>query len=283
MIITQHIIKHNVSALYATMYEPSVEAKASILFCNPMFEERKSAGRAMTECATALCSKGFRILSFDYSGCGDSSGDFEDFSMNDWLSDITTAYNFLKSQSHSAPLGIFGLRLGGSLALQHAKELATCDFIVTWEAIISGKNYVEQELRKKLMKEMITFKKNRGTRATLLEQLHNGKSLDLDGYRLTTEIYNDLCRIDLMNAPATERSCLFLHISHTTNPSKQVTSLNDLWASNKNIEFDTIQMQPFWNLIGHVDCTAAINKTYDWLDKLLSENGGGRQREVFFL
>ena len=269
MDITQHIIRHNVSALYAMLYEPSAEATASIVFCNPMFEERKSTNRAMTEYATFLCSKGFQVLSFDYSGCGDSSGNFEDFSMNDWLADITAACSFLKNKSANSPLGLFGLRFGGSLALQYTKELPPCDFIIAWEAIISGKDYVEQQLRKKLMKEMITFSKNHGTRAALLEQLHNGESIDLDGYALTPEIYNDLCRIDLMNAPYPETPCLFLHINHTNDPAKRVTSLNDLWSSRKNIEFATIQMQPFWNLIGHVDCADAIKNTHEWLNKIL--------------
>ncbi|MCK5850356.1 MAG: alpha/beta hydrolase [Kiritimatiellae bacterium] len=272
MKITQHTIRHNISSLYAMLYEPSVETEASIVFCNPLFEERKSANRTMTEHATFLCSKGFQVLTFDYSGSGDSSGNFEDFSMNDWLSDIATACSFLKSQSHNTPLGLFGLRFGGSLALQYTSELPPCDFVIAWEAIINGEDYVEQELRKKLMKEMITFNKNHGTRTTLLEQLHNGESIDLDGYALTPEIYNDLCRIDLTNASPPENPSLFLHISHTNDPAKRVTSLNNSWSSMKNIEFSTIQMQPFWNLIGHVDCATAIESTYEWLTKILTIN-----------
>ena len=63
--------------------------------------------------------------------------------------------------------------------------------------------YVEQELRKKLRKEMVTFGKNRQTRASLKQSLKEGKAIDFDGYALTPRLYEDLCHVDLLGPEAT--------------------------------------------------------------------------------
>ena len=269
MDITQHIIKRDGVRLYATLYEPDGDTVAAVLICPPLLEERKAANRALVETADNLCTDGFRVLRFDYSGCGDSTGEFDSFTMQDWLADVASTYDFLKQGSLDTPAGIAGLRLGASLAALRVAAERDCDFTVLWEPILDGSAYIQQELRRSLTKEMATFGKNRRSRTDLIEDLENGKPIDLDGYSLSPTLYTNLCALDLARVDMGPKPALVLNITHRDTLAAPLVRLEETWKPN--IAFDAVQLQPFWNLVGYIDPSPAIEKTRTWLTTTLGE------------
>ena len=71
-----------------------------------------------------LTSKGIAVMLFDFTGLGDSEGDFEssDFSGN--IRDLYAASNFLK-ENYEAPKILIGHSLGGAAVLFAAAQLAS--------------------------------------------------------------------------------------------------------------------------------------------------------------
>ena len=126
----QILIPSGTGTLSAVLYLPSGTPRGSILFCNPLFEERKSSQRIMVECARTLCSDGLMVLRFDYRGCGDSTGDFEEFTTDDWLCDINIASQYLAKRARTGNPGLLGLRLGMSYN--------------TWEFALYVKNLTDE-------------------------------------------------------------------------------------------------------------------------------------------
>lgn len=270
----QFLIDDSGPSLHATLYRPDNGVRGTVLFCNPMFEELKASTRLMFEAARAFCMAGFTVLRFDYRGCGDSQGNFEDASVGDWIEDIDRASDFLNNHCpDSVHRLIIGVRLGGMLVLQAGRGSETAERFVLWEPVLNGKSYINQELRKKLTKEMMTFGSNRGTRDSLLAELASGGNVDLDGYCLSSRLYNDLCNMDGSREDGRGRDVLLLNISHQANVSRPFMKFRDvLDGGHFKTTVEAVKLQPFWNLVGYVDGTPLVEKTLTWLNAGTAQN-----------
>jgi exosortase A-associated hydrolase 2 len=269
---SQISIESHGQTLYGMVYMPSGTPGGSVVLCYPLFEERKSAGRLMVNMARTLCADGFAVLTFDYRGCGDSAGEFSDFSIPHWLADIATAIDFLRQRSPATPLGLLGLRLGASLALQTAANRSDIDFVVLWEPILNGREHLEQELRKKLVKEMMTFGKGRDSRSALLKALGDGDEIDFDGYPITPELYQDLRSLDLNTAASHfKKRSLMVQVTSQSTPSKPMVQLQEtLQQAGASNELRLVNEPPFWNLVGVMDGSSIIRETQIWVRQSLS-------------
>lgn len=265
--------RHRLSGM---THEPDGPAAGSVLFCNPLFEERKSAQKILVDTARALCAEGFAVLRFDYRGCGDSEGDFSLFTVRDWLEDIRQAAAFLKARHPGGPMGVLGLRLGASLGIKASSAGAGFDFAVLWEPVPRGREYLEQELRRKLMKEMLTFGRSQASRDALLEALAAGQDIDFDGYPVTPVLYRDMGDVDLtIPLPPPHPRCLMMSIGSSERPSRSLSGLqNAFQASGWMSVAKAVKEQPFWNLVGLVPCPALIQATVSWIKSACSSGAG---------
>jgi len=80
-----------------------------------------------------LASKGYGVLRFDFTGLGDSEGDFEDTNFSSNVEDLVAAADFLKKE-YKAPAMIIGHSLGGAAALFASKKLDSVKCMVTINA-----------------------------------------------------------------------------------------------------------------------------------------------------
>ena len=263
----QVILESNGSRLYGMTYDPAGAPAGAVVICHPLFEERKSAGRVMVELARVLCADGLAVLTFDYRGCGDSAGEFRDYSTPDWIADIRAAVDLMRQHAPACPTGLLGLRLGASLALQVAAERSDIDFIMLWEPVLNGRDHIEQELRKKLMKEMMTFGKGRQTRESLMKTLEQGGEVDFDGYPITSRLYQGLSQLDPAGAAGQFRKrSLVVNITSQSSPSKPAAQLHEaLQKAGSASDLRLVNEPPFWNLIGVVSCPSLLRTTRDWL------------------
>ncbi len=83
----------------------------------------KNIGKAMT-------SNGFAVLRFDFTGLGESDGDFADTNFSGNVSDLIAAADHLEA-NFSAPTLIIGHSLGGAAALFAAAEIASIKAVAT--------------------------------------------------------------------------------------------------------------------------------------------------------
>jgi len=280
------LIPSGSDTLSAMLYRPEGEPKCGVVMCHPLFEERKSAHRVMVDAARALADAGCAVLRFDYRGCGDSSGDFAAFSCPDWRDDIARACRFLTDNTPVKRLGLLGLRLGASLALEAAATLETVDFAVLWEPILNGRRHFDHELRRKVVREMVTFGQSRVTRATLLKDLDDGKPVDLDGFAVTSRLFADIGAIDLTRAspaaqvgralrrpasagsvvPAVLNKVLVVQIAPTGAAPRELQGFKDaIQTAGADVDLVSAEEDPFWNLVGLVECPKLIEKTREWI------------------
>ena len=74
--------------------------------------------------------QGFGVLRFDFTGLGNSEGDFSNTNFSSNVSDLICAYHAI-SNSYDTPKLLIGHSLGGAAALKAAQALSELKAVVT--------------------------------------------------------------------------------------------------------------------------------------------------------
>lgn len=86
--------------------------------------------KAVSTIADTLSQLGIAVLSFDFTGLGDSEGEFSTSGFSSNVSDLIAASRFLE-QNFSAPKLLIGHSLGGAAVIFAAAKLDTVEALVT--------------------------------------------------------------------------------------------------------------------------------------------------------
>ncbi len=85
---------------------------------------------AVRHISKALTQNGFGVLRFDFTGLGDSEGDFADTNFSSNVEDLLAAARFLE-EKYQAPKLLVGHSLGGAAVLFAARQLETVEAVAT--------------------------------------------------------------------------------------------------------------------------------------------------------
>lgn len=149
-----------------------------VLICHGFNGNKVGAQRLFVHCANTLLQKGYAVFRFDFRGHGDSEGEIDHFSIQDWVSDAQLALKFMKDHPciDKDKISVIGVSLGASIALQSftcmslsslvlwAPVFSTSIWLQDWEernGSISSLNaiyYQGVKISSKMMREFVTFK-----------------------------------------------------------------------------------------------------------------------------
>ena len=99
--------------------------------------------RAAVTISRALAQQGIGVLRFDFTGLGESDGDFADTNFSSNVDDLVAAGRYL-SEAHEAPSILIGHSLGGAAVLQAAHELPSVLAVATIGAPSDPGHVVDQ-------------------------------------------------------------------------------------------------------------------------------------------
>lgn len=88
---------------------------------------------AVRNISRSLSQKGFGVLRFDFTGLGDSDGDFADTNFSSNIEDLIQAAQFLEAE-YKAPSILIGHSLGGAAVICAAAQLPSVCAVVTMGA-----------------------------------------------------------------------------------------------------------------------------------------------------
>lgn len=100
--------------------------------CNKNFFAARNISRT-------LAKQGFGVLRFDFTGLGESEGDFSDSNFSGNVEDLHSAADFL-AKNHKAPSILIGHSLGGAAVIFAAQDLISVKAVVTIAAPSSPKH-----------------------------------------------------------------------------------------------------------------------------------------------
>ncbi len=248
--------------LYGVLHCPEGQRRAlGLVFCPPFAEEQKQAYRVFVEMARQLGKLGFPSLRFDYRGTGDSSGPFADFSIAGAVRDIGAAAAFLRQRASVQHVGLIGLRLGASLAWRVADQGLDAALLVLWQPIVDGGLYYRLNIRRMLVRQMMTHGKATGERQT-----GDAETIDLDGFLASRSMCEEIKALKIADCGVRSAECpptLLLQLAPTAEPTAEMKPLIEKVGPRGG--FLPFVLEPFWDRLGYIDCSAPIEATVAWL------------------
>lgn len=86
--------------------------------------------KAVGAISQALTEQGFAVLRFDFTGLGESEGDFADTNFSSNVDDLVAAANYMAAREES-PAVLIGHSLGGAAVLQAAHRIDSVEAVAT--------------------------------------------------------------------------------------------------------------------------------------------------------
>ena len=206
------------------------------VLCPPFAEEEKCVRRVLTEIALDLQRAGHSSLLFNFSGTGDSEGDFADATLDNWRDEIVAMCELVQHRKPNAKVHLLGVRLGASLAAQVAEKCAV-ENLVLLEPVLDGKAYLAQLGQRRRLRGMLTD-------ADKIEDL---SSEDLDGWPLGKDLKTQLEELQLEQLQLPENTRLW-----QIGARREVAPALQHWAEKNGLQPKVLLMPPFWNRLDAV-------------------------------
>jgi uncharacterized OsmC-like protein/alpha/beta superfamily hydrolase len=125
--------------LAGLLERPSTNIKAYVLFAHCFTCNKDIA--AASHIARSLVKKGFAVLRFDFTGLGNSDGDFSNSNFSSNLDDLRAAAEFLR-ENYLAPSLLIGHSLGGAAVLSVANDIPEVKAVVTIAAPATAEHVI---------------------------------------------------------------------------------------------------------------------------------------------
>ncbi len=212
----------------------------SVLVLPPLAEERKACHRILCDLARAMATSGAAVLRVDYRGTGDSTGDFEAFSVSDWLADAEAARAWLRDRYPGCEPAVLGIRFGATLATR----LAGAGTVRVLVEPVGGADLLKQLLQRNQVNQMVAFGGARVSRSGIEAGWARGTAADLDGYPFCARLATDLAA--LTPGAWAGAGCVV-----STGPDTRTADAAH--ANAPASERLTLRLPAFWNTVGRVD------------------------------
>jgi GT2 family glycosyltransferase/pimeloyl-ACP methyl ester carboxylesterase len=178
--------------------------RGAVLLIGPFGVERIYAYSSLVSWARRLALEGFEVLRFDYRGTGESTGQFEEMSLESWLEDIALCHEFLRELTGDVPLVLQGLRMGALLGARCFGE-GKADAVLLWDPPASGEKMLKEVLRGKLAEDMaLGIAGERKNRDAYIAEIEAGDIVEVDGYPWSRRLWESARQFDLMLPPEDE-------------------------------------------------------------------------------
>lgn len=253
--------------LHGVLHLPESASGHPLVFCHPFAEEKKCAHRTMVEAARACAEAGRPVLRFDLRGCGDSPGRFAQYDLDAWRADVEAAVACAREETGAGRVGLLGLRLGGTLAAEVAETRDDVACLVLWEPVVDGERYVRHNLRRSIIKAMMTSHEGGEHDEGAAQRAHavGEGTVDFDGYRVPEAMRAQLEAIDLLDGPRSFAGpTLVLNLTARDTVAEPLARLAELYAEGEAM---AVQQEPVWQRIGVMDATPVVSTTVQWLQR----------------
>jgi len=206
--------------LYSIVYSPpeySPESKYTVVVCRPLLEGSAYilAEQFLGNLARYLASNGCNVIKFHYRGVGDSDGNWEDYTCNDYVQDIDNI--LAEAQGSIVPSNtkkvVVGLFFGGNLSLSSLVGNDRYDGGILINPVHSVDSYV-QYLFKFVISRMFFSQHNRRllNNTIIMQELEEGKIVDILGHPISKGYHDSLFEHEIStNLHKTEKPFMIMN------------------------------------------------------------------------
>lgn len=286
---TSFFFEHEARRLLGVYFPAPGDAEKVAVLCNGFAGEHVICRPHLAHCARQLAARGVPALRFDYTGYGDSEGEFVDATPARMATDIEGAIAEAKRRSGARRVVLVGVRMGATLAAQVAGRRDDISELLLWEPLPDLWKYVFAELRQTVAMQTLLFRDVRVNRDTIIENVLAGRpslvdGYDMncidDGYRLGKAFIEGVKAVNLLEQPpALGARTLVLHLRERPGrPGRPLVQLqeklaaaakSDASSSGPAVELETIVQQTVMWKHGRFYMTHSpqvVARSLDWLE-----------------
>ena len=202
--------------LSAVFHAPFDGKFPGVILCHGFMGNKIGQHRIFVKTARKLTNHGFAVLRFDYSGCGDSTGEHVNISLHRQIQETKDAINFMDEHPsvEKGNLTIVGLSMGGCVATMTASRDMRVKRLVIWAPVASPFKDLLKIIGQDCIEQTIKF-----------------GSSDFNGFEIGMEFVKSLKTTNpLEEIKSFKGDCCIIHGSHDT----------EVDSTNANIYYDTL-------------------------------------------
>ncbi|MFW9873549.1 MAG: serine aminopeptidase domain-containing protein, partial [Candidatus Thorarchaeota archaeon] len=231
-----------------------------VIVCGAIAEENFYIGHIYNILAKNLAMYGFHVFQFDYTGTGNSEGEFIETNVEVWIEDIRNAIKYLKQKYNIHDIILLGTRLGATTCYKLSTEIRDIVGICLWEPVVIGEIYWKEKLRELRTK-------------SIFSNIHNhivgsANSMDYMGYCISNDFIIQIQKIDLLKSNKTlaDNVCI-LHSKKATKNRNIIIKFHE-FHSNKRVYYKEIDSSLFWLNFYNNGYQGFIDNTLSWIKEL---------------
>ena len=170
---------------------------ARVLLVGPFAAERHLTYIPWVRWARYLAAKRIECLRYDYRGIGESTGAFDDLTVEDWLEDVKLLASWLKSRSPDVALVLHGLEMGGILAAK-TFEKGVGDALLLWSTPADANKALRTALLPRIAAaQAFKYGDERKPVSDYIRRLEEGDLLEVEGYSWSGKLWRDSFKLEL--------------------------------------------------------------------------------------
>jgi len=213
----------------------------SVVLCSPIGQEYTWSHRTAYQLAVQLSRTGFHVLRFDYFGCGDSEGAFEQGGWVQWTKDIHTAIKEMQRRSGVTSICLIGLRIGATLAVEAAINCHDVISMILLQPVFDGRLYLK-EMDKKQRAFYTSLHLPRNRKEQPINQSLTSK--EILGFRMNFKLIKELERIKIDHTKLpSEVKLLGVFNKEESNSADRLSSFT---KELSNAQFNIIKDHVWW-------------------------------------
>lgn len=217
-------------------YHPPVSGYGNnaVLLCYPILHEYMRTHWAFRRLSKMLSEAGYHVFRFDYYGTGDSSGDGNEISLQQWESNVLSAFQELKDVSGAENLYVVSTRFGAALStLASTNNGFKPKCCIFWDPVLDGRRYLE---------ELKTLNDSRNISP---ETSGNPNFEELMGYIFPETIREEMLKLNLL--PQLEACALKTTLLFSENTEESRLWGNDAVEKPEKFEILTVDESCDWD------------------------------------
>ncbi|MFT8321159.1 MAG: alpha/beta fold hydrolase [Bacillus sp. (in: firmicutes)] len=107
----------------------------AVIICHGLIGSRIGVDRLFVKAGQYLTKEDYIVFRFDYSGCGESSGVYGNYSMPELLDQTKTIVDYVASLNYVQTINLIGHSLGGAVSALTAAKDKRINKLIQWAAV----------------------------------------------------------------------------------------------------------------------------------------------------
>jgi len=254
--------ENNKTQLYG-VYHPShtnIDCGHAVLICPPITNDYQRSRPLLQQLATKLSIQGYPCMRFDFTGNGDSFGDYTDVSMEQFESDILFAIEELCTRSKCTSISVFGIRFAATL-LTNLEMSDKIKQIILFDPIINGRSFlnIQRNLHTNLLRDQNYFQWRKAN-------IKNENYEELLGQEIKHSFIQDLERLELTTLDNIKG--LDIQVIVSDNVDK---TTNEFFSKNPTTSIHQIKDNCYWQNQDKIFSTLLAPSLYNSVLKVIQE------------